>query len=405
MSRFLILSAKIGTGHVRAAQALEKSFGSIAPDAEVIHEDALRFTNAAFRSLYANLYLDLVNVAPELFGWFYDVADRPWKNQEQRLAFERLNTRPLKAFLKDCAPDVVICTHFLPAEIISWLLCRGETSVQSAVVATDIDISAMWLCHHYSRYFVAREESRRHLEKLGFDLERITVSGIPIDPEFAIVKDKVAMRRKHGLEPELPVVLVSAGGHGVGRMNDTVERLLEMTIESQVVCLCGKNTELLENLRQRQNDLLEAGSLVRLLPVGYTQEMDELLAAADLIVGKAGGLTTAEAAARGVPFVFVDPIPGQEERNADHLLEEGAAMRCNNLPVLAYKVQYILENEKLLARLRENAFSIAAPRAAEVIVRSALKMAQSPLPFGTSPWTHDCSQSWLVPVINADGRK
>ena len=139
------------------------------------------------------------------------------------------------------------------------------------------------------------------------------------------------------------MILISAGGFGVGKIETLITPLLRMHHPAQIVAICGHNEELKARLEHLAAGLAPR-SRVALKIVGYTTEMDEYMAAADLVVGKPGGLTTSEALARGLVFVIVSPIPGQEERNSDHLLEEGAAIRCNNLPVLAYKIDRLLDD-------------------------------------------------------------
>lgn len=148
-AKILILSASTGTGHIRAAEALQQALAQIGFDGDVRHEDALKYTNAAFRTLYSQTYLDLVNSAPEVLGWLYDYFDSPWKNENHRLAFEALNTGPLIGLLTEYQPSLVISTHFLPADMLSWLTCRRRIDSQHAIVLTDFDVHAMWLCHHY----------------------------------------------------------------------------------------------------------------------------------------------------------------------------------------------------------------------------------------------------------------
>jgi hypothetical protein len=134
LDRVLILSASAGAGHVRAAEALERAFADLGAAREVLHLDALRFTNKMFRTLYSRAYLELVDHAPDVLGWLYDRLDTPWEKERRRLAWDKLNTRPLVKALKRHRPDLVICTHFLPAEIISWLkakhrlACRRRSS-------------------------------------------------------------------------------------------------------------------------------------------------------------------------------------------------------------------------------------------------------------------------------------
>jgi processive 1,2-diacylglycerol beta-glucosyltransferase len=293
----------------------------------------------------------------------YDHLDKPWRNERRRLALDKLNTGPFVKMLKKQQPDLVVCTHFLPAEIISWLKAKEALSTRQVVVVTDFDVHAMWLCHHYEHYFVALEETREHLIRLGLPATRVTATGIPIDPVFAIPKDREDMRRRHGLDPDRTTILVSAGGFGVGPIDHLLTSLQDMRHAAQVAVICGKNGA----LRDRVRALAETGRgnpEVRFHAVGYTTEMDEYMAAADLLVGKPGGLTTSEALARDLAFVIVNPIPGQEERNSDHLLEEGAAIRCNNLPVLGYKIDRLLDDRSRLTAMRANARRLARPRAA-----------------------------------------
>jgi processive 1,2-diacylglycerol beta-glucosyltransferase len=225
----------------------------------------------------------------------------------------------------------------------------------------------MWLCRHYEQYFVAFDETRMHMQKLGIPPDKVTVSGIPIDPVFATSKDKREMRIKHGLAPDKTTILVSTGGFGVGRIEDLSNSLAEMQSDVQVVVLCGRNAELKKRL-DKLTTRRPAGSQVSMFNVGYTTLMDEYMSASDILLGKPGGLMTSEALSKGLAFVVVNPIPGQEERNSDHLLEEGVAIRCNNLPVLAYKVDRLLQDAERFERMKTNARRLARPNAARDIV-------------------------------------
>ena len=181
------------------------------------------------------------------------------------------------------------------------------------------------------------------------------------------------MRKKLGLDAALTTILTSAGGFGVGPMEMLIRSLMKMHNKVQVVAVCGKNNEL-KNRLEKLSGQLDANSPVKIVPVGYTTKMDEYMSAADLLLGKPGGLTTSEALAKNLPIVIVHPIRGQEERNADHLLEEGAAIRCNNLPVLAYKIDNLLDNRARLAEMRNNVRRLARPTAALDIVKKLLSL-------------------------------
>ena len=372
-NKVLILSASAGAGHMRAAEAVERAFVAAGAAQEVRHVDTLLYTNKVFRTLYSKAYIELVNKSPEVLGWLYDALDKPWKNERRRLALDKLNTRPFVRMLTEERPDICVCTHFLPAEIISWLKAKRRTRARQAIVVTDFDVHAMWLCHHYEQYFVALEETGAHLTALGVPPDKVSVTGIPIDPVFAAEKDRREVCAKHDLRPDVVTILLSAGGFGVGPVEKIVSSLLELQSEAQVVALCGRNEEL-----RRKVEAVAArasSSRVAVKAVGYTTEVDELMTASDLLLGKPGGLTTSEALAKGLAFCVVNPIPGQEERNSDHLLEEGVAVRCNNLPALAYKLDRLLSDPQRLTTMRANALRLARPHAARDIVSRLLALA------------------------------
>jgi processive 1,2-diacylglycerol beta-glucosyltransferase len=372
--KVLILSASVGAGHVRAAQAVEKAFVEMHAAQELQSIDTLTYTNRVFRHLMARTYLDLVGSAPGILGWLYDYMDRPWRRERRRLALEKLNLRRFTKMLREYEPDMAVCTHFFPSDIISYLKAKKELSTRQAIVVTDFDVHAMWLCHHYEHYFVPLEETRVHMEKLGIPGDKITVTGIPIDPVFAQQKDKGEMREKHGLAPDRTTILVSAGGFGVGPIEHLVESLLELKHEAQVIMICGRSEELKKCMERRARQI-PSGHPVTIKVVAFTKEMDEYMSASDLVVGKPGGLTSSEALAKGLVFVVVNPIPGQEERNSDHLLEEGAAIRCNNLPALAYKIDRLLDDPKRFAAMQANSRRLGRPRAAYDIVSKLLELA------------------------------
>ena len=369
LKRILLLSASAGAGHVRAAEAIEKAFKQRkdSDSFEVHHFDVLNYTNKLFRHLYSKAYIDLVNKMPEVPGWVYDKLDKPWKNERRRLALDKLNTRPFVKLLREYQPDLIVCTHFLPAEVVSWLKAKERLASRQVIIVTDFDVHAMWLVHHYERYFVVVDEARAYLEALGIPAEKITVSGIPIDPVFAIKKDKHEMRAKHGLEPDRTTILLSAGGFGVGSVDALVSSLLPLQHRAQVVAICGRNQELKERLTRLAARTSRDANVI-LKPFGYTKDMDELMTASDLVLGKPGGLTTSEALAKGLVFVIVNPIPGQEERNSDHLLEAAAAIRCNNLPTLSYKLDRLLADPQRFKSMQANARRMAHPNAAKEIV-------------------------------------
>jgi processive 1,2-diacylglycerol beta-glucosyltransferase len=365
--RVLIISTSAGTGHVRAAQALEKEFARDPRVGEVVHEDALKFTNKLFREFYSSLYMQLVRSAPNVLGWVYRASDEPWKGEAMRTQLDRLNTRKLVEFIRNFRPHITVCTHFMPAGIISHLMEKEQFQTRLAITVTDFDCHAMWLTRQFHRYFVAIDETKAHLQALGLPGERITVSGIPIDSAFTETRPRAALRRSYGLEPRVFTLLLSAGALGVGPTELIVERLAQLRHRFQCVVVCGKNPEIksrVEEVARSQPGLFHV--------LGYSDRMHELMQLSDLYIGKPGGLTTSEALACGLPMAIFAPIPGQEERNSDHLLEQGAAIRCHELTTLPFKIDRLLEQPKRLAAMRAAAKALGRPEAARTVVKTLL---------------------------------
>ncbi len=365
MPSVMVLSAASGAGHIRAADALVAEFGNRGISAK--HVEVLKYTNPIFKGIYSDLYKELVNKQPDILGWVYKSLDRPWQNQKRRFALNRLNTVPLVKLLKQEKPEIAICTHFLPAEILVHLKRKKMLDIPIGVVVTDIDAHAMWLYRNVDWYFVAHEETKVYMSALGIPSETIFVTGIPIDPVFGVEKPKRETRLHLGLDPDKPALLVSAGGFGVGPVELLIRSIQEVKHPVQIVVICGRNPQLEQQLKKIQ----EANHPMKI--IGFTSEMNVWMAASDLLVGKAGGLTSAEALASGLILVIVNPIPGQEERNADHFLEEGAAIRCNNLPALAYKIDSLLKDKERLLRMQQAVRRLARPLAASEIVSIVLE--------------------------------
>lgn len=364
--RVMILSASVGSGHVRAAEALAKVCAADPRVGDVLDLDALTYTNKLFRDFYSKLYLDLLKKAPAVLGWVYDTSNEPWQTDKMRSMLDRLNTQPLVSLIRKTRPDIVICTHFMPAEIIAHLIRRKRIQSHLSIVVTDFHVHAMWLSRVFHHYFVATEESKAYLAALRFPPGRIVASGIPIDPVFSVEKDRAELRRRYGLREDLPVILLTAGTFGLTAAEEMVTVLRCLKTPAQVVVLCGRNQDLRTRVEARIRD--SKGPFPNYRAIGYTTEMDEWMALADLYVGKAGGLTSSEALARRLPMVIFEPIPGQEERNSDYLLENGAAVKCHELLTLPFRIDGLFQDKARLKGMAAAAERLARPSAARAII-------------------------------------
>lgn len=374
--RVLILSAAVGSGHKTAARALEVAFRRW-PDVVVVNEDILEMTNETYRRMSADLYIESVKRVPWLVGWTYQYNDEPFKNEETvRKLWDQLNTQPVVRFLKEYRPHICVCTHYTPAGIVAQLMASGEIDTSLSVVTTDYDFQGMWLSRTFNRYFVARDEARARLVDFDVAEDRVTVSGIPVNEQFGEPLDRAVMLNNYELQDDLPVIVVSAGAVGGGPACQIVVQLMKLRNEVQTVVVCGSNAEL-----RREIEMLTLPMASKFRVLGFTTDMPDLVRAATLFVGKPGGLTASECMAAGTPMVIMLPIPGQEERNSDYLLEEGAAVRCNDIETVDYKIDQLLENPARLAQLRANARRIGRPDAATVIAATTLADENAPVKY------------------------
>jgi processive 1,2-diacylglycerol beta-glucosyltransferase len=372
--RILILSASVGAGHLRAAEAVEAALRELRPDAHVQNIDVLELTNRVFRRLYGKLYLDFINRAPHVLGYFYDLLDKPSKSGKNRgdrfrLALEKLNLKPFRRLLTKEPWDLAINTHFLPAEIIAALRRKGKLDLPQTTATTDFETHRLWVNQPCERYFTATQEGALYLQSWGVPAQDTEATGIPVHPVFARPKDRAECLARQGLVGDRPIVLQMAGGFGVGPVEKLFNALLNVQVPIELVVSAGRNEKLKKEL-----EAVPVPPQHRVKVIGFTKEIDELMAVADLVVSKPGGLTTSETLARGAVMVIVNPVPGQESRNSDFLLESGAAIKVNNAATLAAKVTALLSDPKRLQQLRANVRQIARPRAAYTVAEQSLKL-------------------------------
>ena len=376
--RIAILHATAGSGHKSAAQALASAIAAACPAAAVREVDTLVFASRLYRSTYAASYNAMAARAPRLWGALY----RSWAlapvnkgTAPVRLTLDRLNLRRLVRVAEREAPSAIVCTHFLPVEALSPRRGRGQLDVPLFCVITDFAAHPFWAFPHVDRYFVASTEVADELAGHGVARQRIEVTGIPVDPRFALTIGRDVARARFGLEPGRPAVLVMGGGSGVGPLADLAERLAGLSSRPQVLVVCGTNP----SLRRRIAALPAASGPgpPAIQALGFTHEVDALLEACDVLVGKAGGLTCSEALIKGKPLVVFRPTPGQEVRNADYLERHGAARHADSVEEVEATVRSWLADPAELERRRHAALALARPRAAEEIAREVLEAAKS----------------------------
>ncbi|PIQ27583.1 hypothetical protein COW36_16390 [bacterium (Candidatus Blackallbacteria) CG17_big_fil_post_rev_8_21_14_2_50_48_46] len=372
--RILIAHVTAGAGHQRAAEAIAKAFQNLYPGANVKLVDTLDYINSVYKKLYSTSYLALVKHSPRLWGYIYERYDKDEKEKiddKLRQSMESLQASDFRELLDDFSPDVVICTHFLPMELISRWKKKRKSSLPLYAVVTDFALHAMWIVEEVNAYFVASQEVGRELETRGAGVSSIYQTGIPVDPIFATLPLQSEMREKLNLNKDLPTVLLMGGGYGVGDLNSLVRSFRSVSTEMQLLVVAGRNEQLRDELSQ----------IATTLPIscrvyGFVTNVHELMRASDLVITKPGGLSSSEALAAQCPLMIINPIPGQEQRNSDYLLENGAACILHNISDGAYYVENLLKDQERLAYMTQQARKNGRKDSSMEIARKVVELAQ-----------------------------
>jgi processive 1,2-diacylglycerol beta-glucosyltransferase len=367
----LILTTSAGAGHTIAARGVAAAVQARAPQVEVEIHDVLESAGRFFKSLYGGGYVGLIGHFPVGMGLLYDYFDRPagGVDDRARLAFQNLFVASSGRYIISRDPRLIINTHFLAGEIVSALRRKHRIDCPQATVTTDLETHRVWVNEPTERYFTATELGRYYLTTWGPAPERVFATGIPVRPGFLEPLSKEEARAKLGLDQNLPFVLLLGGARGINAPETLLRELIAMKAEAQIVAVGGRD----EALRRRLESIAATTKRpVRVLP--YTDRIYEWMRAADVAVGKPGGLTVAEALVCGLPLVVISPIPGQETRNSDYLLENGAAIKVSHPRLLGYRVSNLLDDSAALQRMQEAARRLARPQAADDIARLSLEL-------------------------------
>jgi processive 1,2-diacylglycerol beta-glucosyltransferase len=358
-SRVLIFYAEAGAGHRRAAEALATTLQT--QGAIVATYDAMCFVHPLVRAVYVGGGLGLITRLPRLYRLAYHVSDQPAIDRVlrgPRYHTQQISTRSLRRTIDSFQPDVIVCTHFLSAELCAGWRRSGQLRVPVYTIITDFDPHFMWQHAGTDGYCVPTEAARDRLRHDGVDPAIIHVTGIPIDPRFAAPPDRPAAVRRLQLDPDRPVVLIMGGGLGVGLMESIAHSLRTHPLEAQLVFITGSNQALRRKLKA-----MSRSWIVR----GFVNNMPDWLAVADVAISKAGGLAGSELLAAGVPLIIPCHLTGHEAMNAQYLASTGAALLVATADDGVVQADRLLHDPQARDSMSWAARQAARPHAAALI--------------------------------------
>lgn len=360
------------SGHHSATLAIEKALKIMQPDAETLNINAFNYTNPVSEKIINRIYMGVIKRAPKIWNYLYDNPRVAKKIEKLKNRVHRFNSPKLKNLFDKFKPDAVLCTQAFPCGMVADFKKTYGSSIPLIAVLTDYVPHAYWIYDEVDFYVTPSEEVSLRLVKKGVEPARIKALGIPFDPKFSRRTVKEQVMEKFNLNPALPTVLIMGGGQGLGPINTIIKSLEKVKRGFQEIVVAGTNKKLYRRLKGKVKKYKK-----RIIALGFVDNINELMDAADIIVTKPGGVTTAEALAKKIPMVIVKPIPGQEENNTAYLIEKGAAIKIDRPANINVTIEELLDNPSKLHRLSEASGHISKPNASFDIAGLLLSQAKS----------------------------
>ena len=360
------------SGHRQATMALSKSFKKVMPDAELLSINGFGHNFPILEGVINAAYMGIIRHTPKVWDYLYDHPGVVKRSANLRKHLYRSSHKKFDKLFKEFPADTVICSQAFPCGMIADYKMATRRKLTIIGVLTDWAPHSYWINEGVDHYVVPSQDTRDRFVKKGVPEEKIHVLGIPIRYKFAEKLDKMTVRKDLGLAPHVPVVLIMGGGQGLGSMKDAVKRLLASPRELQLIVVAGANQRLHRWLVKQSPRAHK-----KMLFYDYANNVDELMEEADIIVTKPGGMTTSECLAKGVPMVILDPLPGQEARNTDFLIEKGIAIHAHDVNDLAGDVELLLRSPERIKAMARAARENGKPNAADDIARLAFQAGEA----------------------------
>lgn len=366
--RYLLMHIAASSGHERASWAIEQAITQLEPSATVVRIDASAYTSRFVRWMISRTYHSLIKHQPDVWEYLYDNTDVYRGVQDLRTLLHRYHAKKLGQLLQAVRPDVIACTQAYPCGMVADFKKQHGLAIPLVGILTDHAPHMYWFHDTVDAYVVPSEQAQDTFVQRGVPRGKVKALGIPIDARFIQRADRADASVALGLDPARPVLLLMGGGSGFGPLRDILTGLDRLPHPVQLVVVAGMNRSLhawaaAQTFRHP----------VRVL--GYTEDVPALMDAATLLISKPGGMTSAEALAKQLPLVIVNPIPGQEAYNARFLTTQGAAVQAESANTVRQTIRDLLDDPARLDAMRHSAAGLAKPNAALDIVRLLGNMA------------------------------
>ena len=358
--KILIFYGSYGGGHLSAARSINENILATYPNCETTLVDCIEYINKRFNKISTKFYSEVSKSVPKLWGTLYTRSGKGSLSRITTIA-NRVMSVKLNKIIKEYNPDLIISTHPFSSSMCASLKKHNKINCKIATVLTDYAPHNQWLIKHeyVNYYFVAHNGMTDFLTNKGIPKEKIYATGIPLSNKFLQNYNKEEILNFFELKQNKKIVLFFAGGEfglGKGKTYSILKSLIEDFKDIQIIAISGKN----EKAKAHFDDLVKLNSKEEDVKVlKYTDKVPELMSISDLVITKPGGLTTTESLASGLPIIVINPIPGQEEENAEFLEKNNVAVWIKSKDDVRLTLNNLFSNPSELTKMKINARLLA----------------------------------------------
>jgi len=366
--KVLILTVTAGHGHNQAATVIMDYLSGRGIACEVV--DTYEYINPILSESVAKGYLISTKFTPAVYGKLYHMAEKREKNNKKLSIATLINailSKKLTGFLDEYDPDVIVCTHIFAAQIISYIQSKRALRAKTIGIITDFTIHPFWEDTELDCYVTANELLTHQAVKKGIDMNKIAPIGIPIHTKFSKKMNVSEARALLGIEDKTTIFVMS-GSMGYGKVEKVIQEIDSLDLDLQIISVCGNN----KNLKKKIDEM---ETQKKVYNYGFVNNVDVIMDASDCIVTKPGGLTVSESLAKGIPMILINPIPGQEDRNVEFLLNNGLAIKVSHTYPIDEAIYQLMNNDWRRSHLQDMARKMGRPNATRDLGELIIAMA------------------------------
>lgn len=367
--RTLILSISAGGGHVNAAEAIESYIKLNNPNAVTMILDTYKYINPFLDKVVIGGYLKSLKFSPAIFGKLYKLAETDDSIASFSNKINEMIIHKLIPLLEEFKPDIIVTTHAFSTEMMSLLKSKYTIDIPVVTIMTDYAPHSFWLHPHIDAYVISNDDMVTEMIDRGIPRQVIYPLGIPVKPEFITKYLRDDILSSLNLDINKNTLLLMGGSLGMGKITELYQELQYVNKDIQIIIITGNNKKLYSQLRELSKTSKKATKII-----GYTNEVNKYMQASDLLITKPGGLTITEALVSHTPLAIFSAIPGQEEKNAEFLMEHNLAIDLSDCKNCSDKIDAILDSESSLSNMKTNCIKYAKPNSGNDIYDLLLKL-------------------------------